>query len=83
MDEYMETIPIWKVLIWLGIGFFCVMVIWFIIDTCYDIYNTETGEEKSQQLAISNRRRSEISCKSRGKSEPNSHCNSPKIRNNV
>ena len=87
MDEYMEAIPIWKVLTWLGIGFFGVMVIWFIIDTCYDICNTETEEEKSRSRSRSrsrsNRRRSETSCKSRSKSEPNSYCNSPKIRNNV
>ena len=85
MDDYiMEAcLPIWKVLTWLGIGIFCVMVIRFIIDTCNDICNTETEEEKSRSRSRSNRRRSETSGKSRSTSEPNSYCNSPKIRNNV
>ena len=36
MDENNETIPTWKIFIWLGIGFFAAIVIWFIIDTCYN-----------------------------------------------
>ena len=76
MDENNETIPIWKIFIWLGIGFFAAIVIWFIVDTCYDIQKSETEEEKSRQSAKSRR-------SSQAKSEPRSTCNTPKSRRKV
>ena len=71
MDENKETIPTWKIFIWLGIGFFAAIVIWFIIDTCYDIQKSETEEEIARQSAKSRR-------SSQAKSEPRSTCNTPR-----
>lgn len=76
MDEYNETIPLWKILTWLGIGFFAAIVIWFIIDTCYDIQKIETEEEIALQSAKSRR-------SSQAKSELRSTCNTPKSRRKV
>ena len=76
MDEYIETIPTWKIFTWLGIGFFAALVIWFTIDTCYDIQQSETEEEIARQSAKSRR-------SSQAKSEPRSTCNTPKSRRKV
>ena len=76
MDEYIETIPTWKIFTWLGIGFFAALVIWFTIDTCYDIQQSETEEEIARQSAKSRR-------SSQARSEPRSTCNTPKSRRKV
>ena len=73
MDENNETIPTWKIFTWLGIGFFAVIVIWCIIDTCYDIQKSETEEEK-----VANLRR--CSRSSNSKPEPRNTCNTPLIK---
>ena len=76
MDGYNEAIPTWKIFTWLGIGFFAVIVIWFIIDTCYDIQESQTEEEIARQSVKSRR-------SSQAKSEPRSTCNTPKSRRKV
>ena len=76
MDEYTETIPIWKIFTGLGIGIFGAIVIWFVIDTCYDIQKSETEEEIARKSAKSRR-------SSQAKSEPRSTCNTPKSRHKV
>ena len=76
MDECIETIPTWKIFTWLGIGFFAALVIWFTIDTCYDIQQSETEEEIARQSAKSRR-------SSQARSEPRSTCNTPKSRRKV
>ena len=50
MDENNESIPTWKIFTWLGIGVFAAIIIWSIIDTCYDIKKCETEEEKVANL---------------------------------
>ena len=76
MDENSETIQTWKIITWLGIGFFSAIVIWFIIDTCYDIHKTETEEEEIRRSAMSHRR----SC---SKFDSQSGCYTPKLRHQV
>ena len=76
MDEYTETIPIWKIYTGLGIGIFGAIVIWFVYFTCYDIQKSETEEEIAHKSAKSRR-------SSQAKSEPRSICNTPKSRHKV
>ena len=73
MDDNNETIPTWKIFIWLGIGFFAAIVIWFIIDTCYDIQKSETEEERIAKIR-------RYSCSSNAKPEPRNTCKTPLIK---
>ena len=49
MDDEHEIIEHWKIFFWVGIGVLLVIVVWFVCGTCYDIYKTESDEDKLRQ----------------------------------